>query len=451
MATTLEQPAPVRDGGTDRALRIGLGATFLLIVLSAAIPTLTGWNVNGGDLLPVLSHWVPRVGAGTLPALLIAAVAVRYAADLAMTARWGRLLVATWVGGVAWILALATVDGSFGLSRVLGRNDEYLQTARSTTDLAHTLSIYVSKIPLHAPTGHWPVHIAGHPAGALTFFVALVRIGLGSNLVAGLVVVTLAATTAVAVLVTLRLLGAETLGRRALPFLVLGPSALWQGVSADAMFAAVAAWGIAALACAATRTSLGSALAWSVVSGLVLGYTVMLSYGLPLIGILAFAVLVVARSWRPLIPTAIAAAAVLLVYAAYGFNWFQAVGVLRTRYWAGIASERPGWYWIWGNLAALASSAGPLLGVALTHAVRSRRSSDPMTRVVLWLSGAGVAMVLAADVSQMSRAETERIFLPFIPWLLLSCALLPESWRRRGLVLQIALALLIAHLFVTPW
>ena len=48
-------------------------------------------------------------------------------------------------------------------------------------------------------------------------------------------------------------------------------------------------------------------------------------------------------------------------------------------------------------------------------------------------------MVLLADVSQMSKAEVERIWLPFVPWLLISCALLPERWRRVGVVVQVVL------------
>ena len=51
----------------------------------------------------------------------------------------------------------------------------------------------------------------------------------------------------------------------------------------------------------------------------------------------------------------------------------------------------------------------------------------------------------------MSRAEVERIWLPFVPWLLLSCALLPEPWRRRGLVVQVVLALAVQHLLLTGW
>ena len=143
--------------------------------------------------------------------------------------------------------------------------------------------------------------IGGHIASALS--------------AAGLVVTVLAASTAVAVLVTLRLLGAEALARRAAPFLVVGPAAIWQCVSADALFAAVAAWGMAALAAAATARPGTRLLGWSVVAGTLLGGCVMLSYGLPLLGLLAVAVLVAARSWRPLVPAALAAAAVVGAFA----------------------------------------------------------------------------------------------------------------------------------------
>ena len=67
------------------------------------------------------------------------------------------------------------------------------------------------------------------------------------------------------------------------------------------------------------------------------------------------------------------------------------------------------------------------------------------------LSAAGVASVLVADATQLSKAEVERIWLPFVPWILLSCALLPERWRHRGLVLQLAVALAVEHLLQTGW
>jgi hypothetical protein len=59
--------------------------------------------------------------------------------------------------------------------------------------------------------------------------------------------------------------------------------------------------------------------------------------------------------------------------------------------------------------------------------------------------------VLAAELSQMSKGEVERIWLPFVPWLLVACALLPERWRRAGVVIQVVLALVVQHLLFTGW
>ena len=45
----------------------------------------------------------------------------------------------------------------------------------------------------------------------------------------------------------------------------------------------------------------------------------------------------------------------------------------------------------------------------------------------------------------------ERIWLPFVPWLTLSLALLPARWRRSGLALQVVTALVVQHLLYTSW
>ena len=349
--------------------------------------------------------------------------------DLAERLPWRRLLLVAYVVGLAWLLALALVDGPNGISRVMRHGYEYLVTARGVTDVPAMLAGFVDRIPSSHPDS-WPTHVAGHPPGALLFFVALVRLGLGGDLTAGLVVCAVAASTAPAVLVTVRALGAEAAARRAAPFLVLGPAAVFMAVSADAVFAAVAAWGLAALAVAATRPDRAAALAWSVVAGLLLGWCVMSSYGLPLLGFLALGVLLLARSWRPLPVAAGAAAAVVLTFAALGFVWWEAYPVLTDRYWAGIAADRPAAYWIWGNLAALLLSAGPLLGAGIAAAWAARRRAAD--RVVVVLVAAAASAVLVADLSRMSKAEVERIWLPFVPWLLLSTALLARTLAPLG-------------------
>jgi hypothetical protein len=437
---------------TSRAPWYGLSATVGLAALAMAVPAITGWNVHVMWFPPLHATWDPRVGVGTAPALVIAGLAAWQAVPVAARLGWGRLLVVAYGAGLAWMFSLAYVDGKAGVGTILGTRYEYLNTARATTDLHHALETYISRIPLGS-ANPWPVHLAGHPPGALTFFVALDRIGLGSNFVAGVVVTVIAASTALAVLTTLRVLGSEDHARRAAPFLVFGPAAIWQCVSADAMFAAVAAWGLATLAIAATRRDVVAMLGWSVCSGLLLGYCVMLSYGLPLLVVLALAILLVARSWRPLVPVALAAAAVVLIYAGFGFSWWDAYPVLRHRYFAGIAHYRPTSYWVWGDLAVLAFSAGPMVGAGLAQAGSQWRAriTDPQYRVVLMLSAAATLTIVLADASLMSKAEVERIWLPFVPWLLVACSLLPQSWRKRGLILQIVVALAVQHLLTTGW
>jgi hypothetical protein len=59
--------------------------------------------------------------------------------------------------------------------------------------------------------------------------------------------------------------------------------------------------------------------------------------------------------------------------------------------------------------------------------------------------------VVAADLSLMSKAEVERIWLPFVPWLTLGIALLPRHWHRGALAVQVVAALLVQHLLYTSW
>lgn len=422
------------------------------MVVAAVLPAVLSWDVRTHTSVvnpfpPLHARWDVKLGVGTLPALVLAVLGVRYAFTWADRLSWRPLLLATYAGTLAWSVCLALVDGPSGLTRVLGNRWEYLPTARETADVGVLLGEFVSRIPMDS-ADNWPTHVAGHPPGALLPFVLLDRIGLGGDLAAALVVTVAAASTAVAVLVTLRALGAEAAARSAAPFLVLGTAAIWMVVSADGLFAAVAAWGLAALALGATATRWQAAIAWSVLAGGLLGYAVMMSYGLPLLGLPALAVLLAARSWRPLPVAVLAALSVVVVFALHGFTWWEALPVLRERYWDGIARHRPAAYWTWANLAALGFSAGPALGAGLGALSVSR---PRLPRPVVLLVAATTASVLLADLSLMSKGEVERIWLPFVPWLLLATAALPDRWRRPLLALQVGLALLLQHLLYTSW
>jgi methylthioxylose transferase len=441
-------PPARRVGRAALAPGIGLAVGLVLMAVAVALPAVTGWDVHVRWWPPLHAEWDPRVGIGTIPALLLGGLALRYAAGLAERLAWRPLLAASYAAGLGWMLALALVDGVDGIGEVLNHPYEYLNTARITTDFPATLREFVDRIPYAAEPDNWPVHVAGHPPGALGFFVVLDRLGLSSGLGAGLVVTLAAASTAVAVLVTMRLLGAEADARRAAPFLVIGPAAIWQCVSGDALFAAVAAWGMAALTAAAVGSGTRRWV-WSIAAGLLLGSCMMLSYGLPLLGLLAVTILLLARSWQPLLPTAVVAAAVVLAFVPLGFTWWEALPVLQERYWDGVAHNRPPEYWMWANLAALLFSAGPMAAAAVAQAAARWRADAH--RVATRLAAAGVGMVLLADLSQMSRAEVERIWLPFVPWILLATAGLPTRWRRWGLAIQVVTALLVQHLLFTGW
>ena len=210
------------------------------------------WNVHVFSFPPLHAEWDPRVGPGTDPGRgARRSLGIAYAgglpsdSELAEPAWWRR----TWSASAGWSAwPPSTAGTASGRSSTPSTSTSH--TARDVTTSPRPCTSTSTGSPT-APD-NWPVHIAGHPPGALLFFVLLVALGLGSGLAAGWVVLLVAATTPVAVLVTLRRLGAEDAARRAAPFLVLGPAAIWMAVSADAMFGAVAAWGLCCLAVAAT-------------------------------------------------------------------------------------------------------------------------------------------------------------------------------------------------------
>ena len=441
-----------RRAGRSIAPWIGCGTAVVLVVAAIVAPRVLGWHVYVGDVPPLVAGFRPHVGPGTPPALAIGVLVVAYGRRAAERSRWALLLAGAFLVAAGWTLSLATVDGLWGVSRVFDNPSESLLPARTVVDVGAMLHGFIARIPLTAP-GHWPVNVAGHPPGALLLFVVLVRLGIDSGLATGVVAILLASTTPVAVLICVRRLGSEAAARRAAPFLVVGPSAVWIGVTADAVFAAVAAWGLCCLAISATVVRRRPRVAAAISAGALLGSSVFLSYGLVLLGVLAVAVLLAARSWRPL-PIALGAAVLVAAgFTAGGFVWWDAYPVLVQRYWAGVARLRPALYWIWADFAVLAISAGPVVGAGVAAALARTRTvfSHAEDRIVVLLTAAAVVTVVLADVSGLSKSEVERIWLPFVPWLLLGTALLSPRWRRFGLAAGVVTGLAVEHLLHTAW
>ncbi|MEW2383623.1 hypothetical protein AB0873_16240 [Micromonospora sp. NPDC047707] len=478
--TAAAPAAPARRGRADLVVLAVEAALLAAAVVVGAVLNARGSGLHA-DAAPAYATWRPHVGWGTPAVVLVAVVVLVWGVPWARTARWGRLLLAGWLASVAWTLALALVDGwSAGLAERLTTQAEYLHEVPRITDVSAVLAGFTGRILDFQPDS-WSTHTAGHPPGALLVFVWLDRVGLGGGAAAGLVCVLAGATVAVSVPVTLRALGADGAARALVPFLVLLPGAVWVGASADGLFAGVVAAGLALLATGGRWTAFAG--------GLVLGFALHLSYGFVLVGLLAVAVLAVrARDgWAALAAALAGVAAVVVAFTTAGFWWWDGYRLVVERYYQGWAADRPYGYWVWANLAALLLSAGPAVGPALRRALvaavgpvrgalarLAAGSADGgviagpagrIGRAARWWSamagavrGAGPVVVLpvaaalavvAADLSGLSKAEVERIWLPFAVWLLVAVAHLPARTHRWWLAGQAVTAVAVNHLLFT--
>ena len=423
-------------------LTAGISAAvgLTLVVAAMVVPLVWDRDVHA-DWPPLHADWGPRldphlaivvaVGLVLWVAMPIVVDRMTFAATVVLST------VASWI----WVMVLALYDGRYGLSRVYERVGEYLHDASRVNDIGTALATYADRIPYAHPE-NWKIHVAGHPPGSLLYFVLLDRVGITDPFWVSVTVVTLGATGVAAVLLTLDVLGSRELARRAAPWVALAPLAVWAG-SGETLWAAVAAWGLFLLAVACTRRSRVVA----VVAGLVLGLCLFLSYGLALFGMLALAVFALTRAWRLLPWAALGVAAVVGMFWMAGFTWWDAYPALRERYYDGVGGERPYQYWVWADFAAWTFTVGLVTWAAFPRMWSHARQGKP----IAVLAVAALSALVIASLSAMSKAEVERIWLPFTLWIITVPALLPPAWRRPLLLSQVVLAILAQTLLITAW
>ena len=448
---------------SPRADRMAVVIALILIAASAVVGRIL--LDRGFQLVlpspPLVAFWAPHVGWGTPLAVLCVLLGLRIQGAAAVLP-WGRLLLAGWLLNLAWMCSLTLIDGfRTGWVDVLLNPNEYLHDLPRIDDpgtFMSTFAHFVAFGPGVDGANVWTTHVAAHPPLATLLFWALDRIGLDGGFWAGALCILVASAASIAMPVVLRELGAEASARRAAAFVALFPGAVWMAVSADGLFAGVALSGLALVCLGANRRRPLASLA----GGLLLGATLYLSYGLVLIGLtvlVAFALTVRRRGLGPTLLPWLAATvgviAVAAVHVALGFDWLAGLAQLRVRYYQGIASQRPYAYFIWANFAAWLISCSPLLAVGIIRAVtvvsRWRREDWSQDRVVALVALSGLLAALAADISGMSKAETERIWLAFGVVTYTSLALLRGRQARVALAGAAACALLVNHLLATGW
>jgi len=381
---------------------------------------------------PLVGGFDVRLSPRVLPVLALAAAAVAWSPRLAQRLSWRALLAACLAAAIAWPVLLAATDGPSHLPAPLETRYEYLADVPRVGDPAAFLAHFVEDLP------DYRTHVKGHPPGLLLALAQLDRIGLGGGVAALVLVLASAALAPAGALVATRELASEAHARRAAPFLVFAPAAVWIATSADALFAGVAATGIALFAVATSRSPPAMhALAFG--SGVLLGTALHLSYGIAALAPLVLLIAAYRSALVALLVMAAGVAAVMLAFGAAGFWWWEGLHATQQVYVSGVAAVRPRAPFAIISLAAFALALGPAVAVGLAR-LRGRA----------WVLPAGALLaVAAATASGLSRGETERIWLPFAPWLLVSAAALPRP--RLWLTLQIAVALAVQLGVRSPW
>lgn len=410
---------------------------------------------------PLHAHVEPHAGWGTPLAIATIVVAAALQHRIA-TVSWRRLLCTGWLIMLSWMCSLTLVDRfPHGWIGVMTKRTEYLQALGRIHDPATFLAIFDHHILMEPH--HWPTQVSGHPPLVTLMFWALARVGLPGGFWAGALCIAGSSLTVVAMPTALRSLGDEASARRLVPLAAVFPGAVWMAMSADGLFAGVATSGLALLCLGLqARPTRGALL--GVAGGLLLGASLFLSYGLVLFGPVVAAVAWLTRSRdrsKRLIVWTCATAGVIAVWAvhrALGFSWLSGLAALRTRYYQGVAGSRPYAYFVFADLAAWLICCSPILAVVVVIAVRSlsRSSVRPESAqagatavAVLCLSG--VAAVLVADVSGMSKGETERIWLPFSVVAFAGMSMLSGRAAHRALLVGAFCGLLAKHLLWTRW
>ena len=419
---------------------VAAGAWFALIAACWAVGT--AMNAAGSDMLlhapPLFGGWDLQLGLDVLVPTAVAAAVALAGPVVARTVSWPWMLAACGFAFLAWTVALALTNGADGLTHPLETKPEYLRIIPGLGSPGDFLSMYFDRVDAY------PTHVRGHPPGMVLILLGLQAAGLGGSAAASALILAFAATTPVAALIALRAVAGEDPARRAAPYLVLLPAAVYVAISADALYMGIGAWAVAAVVVAIARADGPATDILALVGGLIFGVVAFLSYGLVLLGAIPLAVAVARRRLRPLLLAGAGFAVVLAAFAAAGFWWFDGLAEVRAQYAGSIARNRPYEFFVFNNLAVLALVTGPAVAIALA------RLRDPR----IWLLvGGGIGAIALADLSGMSKGEVERIWLAFVPWVVVATCALPVAPRATRALLgaQAATAIAIEVGVSTLW
>jgi hypothetical protein len=414
----------------------------------AALTVLIGqWiKANGGRLgvpfPPFYAHWYPYAG-GLVPVTVVvlggaAAVAPRWAARVRRPLLFAVGLYALALAlGISLNVARGGVHDLWAVFKTgpggsLEAYQEYLPGLAAVT---RGVPYYVSHFPALIPS--LPIHVQGNPPGPL---VALRLLGIQTPQALAALTIGLGAMSAPLAYDLARTLGGEDRGRVAGLLTAFSPALLvWGVTSVDYVFASL---GLVAACLLARRRALPRAA--GALAAAVATFFSWLLFAVP-----AWAVVLVFRREglrRGLAMAGIFAIAVVVVYlvlwTALGYDPIATIRATGAVYRHGISKLRPYAYWLLGSPVAWLIGLGLPIGWCALRAVGVRDAA----------ALALFAVIVISALVGLTKAETERIWLPFVP---LACvaaaAVLPIRRLPVILWLLVAQAVAVELLFDTVW
>jgi hypothetical protein len=393
--------------------------------------TAHGHNFRLG-LAPLYGHFRPRFTVFAIPVLVLAALAIAFGRRVS-TLSWRALVVVSGTLAGAWGAALAAIDGNHGL-RVDNRlGSDFI----NTVPMVHSPASFLARFTHDLET--FSDHVHGHPPGLVLIEWTLSRLGMGGATWDTALRLVCFSVAVGAVLVAVREVAGEDAARRTAPFLAFAPFAA-QGlaITADCVFAALEAVAIAFIVVATGRRGARSDLL-ALVGGLFFGYALYSTYGAFVLGLIPLAVAISRRRVRPLLVAGAGVVVVALVFLANGFWWYSGLRMTWHVIARGARKYRIASYFTIANFGAFATTIGPAIAVGIAR-LRDRRT---------WLLvGSALGAIGLADLSQLSRAEVERIWLPMAIWICVASRSLED---RRWYVLHVCFGLAVAFLIRARW
>ncbi|WP_210495843.1 hypothetical protein [Patulibacter sp. SYSU D01012] len=448
---TASQPRGLRRLGSPVAARPGRERAVLLVLLGLTVLTLlVGWfrGRQRGELgtatPPFVFGWLPLVDVPWAVAAAVVLGLAVVAAPRLRDARMPPLATAGALFGVALAAGLtvgAARRGTYGWWQIFDLGP------RGSFEAANE---YLPGLPtLHWGVGNYldrfaevvpsqPVNIAGHPPLPLLLMRAIGADTAPTQAALCIVCAALCAPLTYAIARSLR--AGEGTARTAGLLAALSPIVLLDGVtSMDAVFAAA---GAAAAALLLARSPWLLAL-----GGVVFGACTLLSWALLGVGAaVALAVLLRDGVRRAVVVAAVAGAGFVggnaLLAAGWGYDPVATLLNTEAVYRNSLARVRPWWFWVLGSPVAWGIMLGPVVVAALARAALRRHPA----------AVAIAAVVVFAAVAGFTKAETERIWLIFVPLACVGAAYaLPARRLRWALGWLAAQALVLQLLVETVW